>query len=85
VDEGHAGLPQQGGCLAFQLLGLQIDLGLENPWGGLSHLGGDGQRGAADVMEVWGLQDVHHKPIAVLKELLDDEIMAHGVPPAETE
>jgi hypothetical protein len=76
---------QQGDVLPLQLLGLQIDLGLENLWGGLSHLGGDGQRGAADVMEVWRLQDVLHKPFAALKELLDDEIMAHGVPPAETE
>jgi hypothetical protein len=60
------------------LLGLQIDLGLENLWGGLSHLGGDGQQGAADVMEVWRLQDVLPKSFAALKELLDDEIMAHG-------
>jgi hypothetical protein len=39
----------RGDVLALQLLGLQIDLSLENLWGGLSHLGGDGQRGAADV------------------------------------
>jgi hypothetical protein len=67
------------------LLGLQIDLGLKHLWGGLSHLSGDDQRGATDVIEIWRLQDVLHKPFAELKELLDDEIMAHGVPFAEKE
>jgi hypothetical protein len=67
------------------LLGLQIDLRLENLWSHLSYPGEDGQRGAADVVEVWRLQDVLHKLFVALKELLDDEIMAHGVPPAEKE
>jgi hypothetical protein len=76
---------QEGDVLPLQLLGSQIDLGLENLWGGLSHLGGDDQRGAADVMEIGRLQDVLHTLLAALKELLDDQIMAHGVHPTEKE
>jgi len=68
---------------ALQLLGLEIDLGLEKVSGYLAHLREDGQGSRRDAVEVCGLQDILNKTFAPLEQVLYDEVMVHGVPPDE--
>jgi hypothetical protein len=81
LDRLDADIRSAGGnVLVAALLGLQRDLGLEHPPGHLSPLCDDGQRGAADIINLGRLQDARNKTFAPIKELLYDEVIVHGVP-----
>jgi hypothetical protein len=69
--------------LASALLGLPRHFGLEDVPDDLSHLRGEGQRGAGDAVEVGRLQKALDKAFAPLQQRLDDDIVVHGVPPGE--
>jgi hypothetical protein len=68
---------------ALALRRFHRDLRLEHRSGDRPYLRKDGQRGRGHRVEVWSLEDRLNKPVAPREELLDDEVMVHGVPPDE--
>jgi hypothetical protein len=66
-----------------ELLGFQVNFGLEQGATPITAVLKDSQGSCCHTMEVCGRQDILQKTWAPIEELLDDEVMVHGVPPDE--
>jgi hypothetical protein len=66
-----------------ELLGFQVNFGLEQGATPITAVLKDSQGSCCHTMEVCGRQDILQKTWAPIEELLDDEVVVHGVPPDE--